>query len=1412
MSRSRASQGRSALRLAVLLVASVCLCLLSVTPAEAADISVTSPDDSGPGTLRAAIATAVDGDTVVIAPGVDPVLTGGQIVIAGKQITIRGQGSEATTIDGSSTGRIFAIGPDAVVQVLDLELTRGRAPNAATANSPGGRGGAIENLGDLTLRGVLISASRAGNSIGVSTGGDGGAIYSEGTLAIEDSELTGNAAGNSPGSGVDTAGRRGGEGGAIYVASGSTATVTGSTLHDNHGGVRYGTTLTADPSGGGRGGAISNYGDLTITDSDLTANSAGVESIRGSNGSGGAISNDGDATITSSLLASNTAGDGGEHGGGSPGGAVRNSGTMLIEDSELSGNEAGEPPTYQEGLAATGAGGGAIVNLAGAQLTVSRSSLTDNRAGNGNYALGQPQFRGGHGGAIENQSGATLEVIESSFADNRAGNVDSIHQAENGAAGGQGGAISNAGTATVESSFFARNSSGTGGRSRFDRGGDGGRGGAIANTGPLTITNVTFHNNTTGNGELGGTTDGRGGHGGALHTTVAVPIRFSTFANNTTGETFSPTGTPSGENPGQGAAIFAEAGGSATVRASIITANNEAIVCSSGVSSAGRNVIQTSGGCPTVASDARTNAAGLGPLGNHGGEVLTFPLVSSSPAIDRLNRDANDCNGTDARGVSRPQRAACDSGAYELAETTEPEADLRITKRDATDPVGIGDEITYILEVTNNGPDGATGVETTDTLPSGVTFMSADGGDATCANALGTVTCDFGELAIGATESTTIVVDADEAGLVENSAEVSGDQPDSNLINNADTEETTVNPRTGTGQFAYVANALADTVTVVDTGTNVAVGEPIAVGDGPNSVAITPDGSRAYVTNANGLADSVSVVDTATNTVTATVDVGIGPAQVAINPNGTRAYVTDNAEDAVYVIDTATNTVAGAPIPAGDGASGIAFTPDGSRAYVANLFGDTVSVIDATSRTVIATVPVGARPAGMAIAPDGSRAYAPNSNDNTVSVIDTATNTVVATMATGNFPTDVAIAPDGSRAYIANRNSDTVSVIELATNTVSATVPVGNAPTAVTTNSDGSRVYVANTDDDTVSVVHTATSTVAPPPITVGDGPVDIALTPGTGGPDPSPEFSVSPTSKDYGEQAVNTSSPAETFTVSNSGTADLHLDTVVMTGTDPSQYAIGTNTCAGQTLAPEATCAVEVSFAPTTVGASAATLRFTHDAGGATDVALSGTGTTAPPATPSLTTDASDGGPLGTAVTNTATLADGADPTGTITFNLYGPEDIDCSGVAVFTDTVTVDGNGAYTSGEFTPTAAGSYRWTAVYSGDDSNEGAASLCNAPNESVTITTDPPETTITGGPGVLSLLSRNATFTFSSSEPGSTYECRLDTAAFVPCTSPKRYTDIRRGNHTFEVRAINAGEPDPTPAQISWFTLGLVSLG
>ena len=82
-------------------------------------------------------------------------------------------------------------------------------------------------------------------------------------------------------------------------------------------------------------------------------------------------------------------------------------------------------------------------------------------------------------------------------------------------------------------------------------------------------------------------------------------------------------------------------------------------------------------------------------------------------------------------------------------------------------------------------------------------------------------------------------------------------------------------------------------------------------------------------------------------------------------------------------------------------------------------------------------------------------------------------------------------------------------------------------------------------------------------------------------------------------------------------------------------------------------------------------------------------------------------------------------------------------------------------------------------------------------------TTPPDTTITAAPPARS-GSSSASFSFTSTEAGSSFACRLDGGAFAPCVSPRSYSALGFGDHNFEVRATDAaGNTDPTPASYTW---------
>jgi uncharacterized repeat protein (TIGR01451 family) len=142
-----------------------------------------------------------------------------------------------------------------------------------------------------------------------------------------------------------------------------------------------------------------------------------------------------------------------------------------------------------------------------------------------------------------------------------------------------------------------------------------------------------------------------------------------------------------------------------------------------------------------------------------------------------------------------------------------PTSDLSITKTDSPDPVTAGNTLTYSLTVRNGGSADATGVSVTDTLPGGVTFVSATSSSGSCSEASGTVTCTIGDLANGASATVEIKVTPQNPGPITNTASVSGDQPDPDTGNNTASQGTTVvsTPTGGTLEVRKVLSPTSDT-------------------------------------------------------------------------------------------------------------------------------------------------------------------------------------------------------------------------------------------------------------------------------------------------------------------------------------------------------------------------------------------------------------------------------------------------------------------------------------------------------------------------------------------------------------------------------------------------------------------------
>ncbi len=285
----------------------------------------------------------------------------------------------------------------------------------------------------------------------------------------------------------------------------------------------------------------------------------------------------------------------------------------------------------------------------------------------------------------------------------------------------------------------------------------------------------------------------------------------------------------------------------------------------------------------------------------------------------------------------------------------------------------------------------------------------------------------------------------------------------------------------------YVANAgNPSTVTAIDSATN-SVERSIPIRGGTAvSIAVTPNGTSAYVlvvgNDEVGSPGTLVPISTATNASGKAIDVGVDPHAVVFNPNGRYAYVVDGF-DAATTAPNAPGTItpvnlaegaAGQPIKVGTNPGSIAVTPNGKLAYVTDsnaINGDptTITPINLATNTPEKAIQVAAL--GVAITLNGVTAYALGRD--TLIPIATATNLPGKAIRLAGVPQAVALAPDGQTAWVLTTpdpglepRSGKVSLtsINTATDQIGKVVPLTGMPTEgqffVVITPNGAHIYV----------------------------------------------------------------------------------------------------------------------------------------------------------------------------------------------------------------------------------------------------------------------------------------------------------------------------------------------------------------
>lgn len=258
----------------------------------------------------------------------------------------------------------------------------------------------------------------------------------------------------------------------------------------------------------------------------------------------------------------------------------------------------------------------------------------------------------------------------------------------------------------------------------------------------------------------------------------------------------------------------------------------------------------------------------------------------------------------------------------------------------------------------------------------------------------------------------------------------------------------------------YVTNWGSNEVDVVNTSTFATVAR-IPVGIGPRDLAATPDQSRVYVVNQFGSSEfgpsTVSVIDTSSNTVTQTIttDNGVYGQSIAFSPDGSKAYVTHAEEGpTIVVIDTSSNTVVDTITVPNDQMWWIAITPDGKTAYATGNAGSLYGIDLATKNIILNNLRIGECEERLAINPAGTEVWVADNYDQAVVVVSTATNTITKRIPVLGGPSAIAFTPDGSQAFVTEEAPPCVvsggpaaganiAIIDATSHQVTGSIPIG---------------------------------------------------------------------------------------------------------------------------------------------------------------------------------------------------------------------------------------------------------------------------------------------------------------------------------------------------------------------------------
>jgi uncharacterized repeat protein (TIGR01451 family) len=528
-------------------------------------------------------------------------------------------------------------------------------------------------------------------------------------------------------------------------------------------------------------------------------------------------------------------------------------------------------------------------------------------------------------------------------------------------------------------------------------------------------------------------------------------------------------------------------------------------------------------------------------------------------------------------------------------------ADLALTKVGSQDPVPATGNLSYTLVVTNNGPDPASNIVLTDTLPAGVNFVSANASQGSCTGTT-TVTCNLIGLLSGTSATVTIVIIPPTPGVITNTATVSAMETDPNPADNSASVTTSV--------------IVGPTITLSGSVLNFA-SQPVGTTSTPQTITISNTGNSPL----NFSSFTVSGQFTQSNTCGTSLAVGasciltvnFAPTQagalaglitIVHNAPGSPTVIslTGTGVNAPAIQLSTTSLVFGSrPIGSPSPPQSITLTNTGNATL--NIQSITISGADFTQTNNCGSqVAAGARcsidvvfnptasgllTGGLMITSDarGSVPIVTLTGFGVAQGVTLSTSVVV-------FPAQLVGTTSAAQTVMLTNNGAPLTISNIAI----------SGPFAQTNNCTSP---VPTAGSCTIQVTFTPTQAgAASGSLTITDSGAGSPRTVALSGTGVTATVSLNPVSLTFGAQTVGSTSAAQQVTLTNSGATPVNIS-----GVTTSSEFTQTNNC-GSTLATGASCVLNVTFTPAAGGLRTGTLTITTNAVGSPHVInLTGTG-----------------------------------------------------------------------------------------------------------------------------------------------------------------------------------------------------------